>query len=90
MDIDAFSAIRSERWARLRELSSRRSLTGAEADEFTRLYQVTAGDLSAVRSSTWRTLRSKRAIVCRTWGTVIAGTVFFFPPRFQRQEPRGE
>ena len=42
MDIDAFSAIRAARWARLRELSGSRRLTGAEADEFTRLYQMTA------------------------------------------------
>ena len=32
-------------------LTKRRRLTGAEADELTRLYQSTAGDLSAVRSA---------------------------------------
>lgn len=51
MDIDSFSAVREPRWSRLKELSRRRRLTGYEADEFTRLYQATAGDLSAVRSA---------------------------------------
>jgi uncharacterized membrane protein SpoIIM required for sporulation len=51
VDIDSFSAVREERWAQLKVLSKRRRLTGAEADELTRLYQATAGDLSAVRSA---------------------------------------
>lgn len=51
MDVDAFARAREPRWSRLRELTRRRRLTGAEADELTRLYQSTAGDLSAVRSA---------------------------------------
>jgi uncharacterized membrane protein SpoIIM required for sporulation len=51
MDIDALSAARGERWARLGQLSKGRTLTGAEADEMTRLFQQTAGDLAAVQSS---------------------------------------
>jgi uncharacterized membrane protein SpoIIM required for sporulation len=51
MDIDALSAARRERWARLAELSTGRTFTGAEADEMTRLFQQTAGDLAAVQSS---------------------------------------
>src|SRR6478735_8415013 len=51
VDIDSFSAVREARWAQLNTLSKRRRLTGAEADELTRLYQATAGDLSAVRSA---------------------------------------
>lgn len=51
MDIDSFSAVREPRWQRLKELSGSRRLTGAEADELTRLYQSTAGDLSAIRSA---------------------------------------
>ncbi|WP_084104918.1 stage II sporulation protein M [Demequina sp. NBRC 110056] len=51
MDLDAFSSARRERWDRLEELSRRRSLTGEEADELTRLYQATSGDLSALRSA---------------------------------------
>lgn len=51
MDIDSFSAVREARWVRLKQLSEQRRLTGAEADELTRLYQATSGDLSAVRSA---------------------------------------
>lgn len=51
MDIDALSAVRKRRWARLTDLSKGRVLTGAEADELTRLYRQTAGDLSAVQST---------------------------------------
>ncbi|HEY5555120.1 MAG TPA: stage II sporulation protein M [Cellulomonas sp.] len=51
MDLDAFTAVHSSSWARLDELSRRRRLTGAEADELVRLYQAAATDLSTVRSS---------------------------------------
>lgn len=51
MDVDTFSLVRANRWDRLRALGKRRRLTGAEADEFARLYQSTAGDLSAIRSA---------------------------------------
>jgi len=51
MDIDALSAARRARWARLAELSKGRTIRGAEADEMTRLFQQTAGDLAAVQSS---------------------------------------
>ncbi|GMA36510.1 hypothetical protein GCM10025876_27140 [Demequina litorisediminis] len=51
VDVDALTRAREPRWARLKELTRRRRLTGAEADELTRLYQATAGDLSAVRSA---------------------------------------
>jgi uncharacterized membrane protein SpoIIM required for sporulation len=51
VDVDTFSAVRARRWDRLRALGKRRRLTGAEADEFARLYQSTAGDLSAIRSA---------------------------------------
>lgn len=51
MDLDAFSAVRGARWARLDELTRRRRLTGAESDELVRLYQAVATDLSTVRSA---------------------------------------
>lgn len=51
MDLDAFRAVREPRWNRLDQLSRKRRLSGAEADELTRLYQSTAGDLSAARSA---------------------------------------
>lgn len=51
MDLDAYTAARTPTWQRLDELSRRRDLTGAEADELVALYQATATDLSAVRSA---------------------------------------
>jgi len=51
VDLDAFSAVRGARWARLDELTRRRRLTGAESDELVRLYQAVATDLSTVRST---------------------------------------
>ncbi len=51
MDLDAFQALHEERWQRLKALSKRSRLSGAEADELARLYQTTASDLARVRSS---------------------------------------
>lgn len=51
MDIDAFTAVHAADWDRLRDLSSRRRLDGAEADELVRLYQSVATHLSTVRSA---------------------------------------
>ena len=50
MDVDALVALRSQEWNRLEELAGQRRLTGEEADEFVRLYQQTAADLSTLRS----------------------------------------
>lgn len=51
MDIDAFVAAHAGAWARLDQLSRRRRLTGAEADELVDGYQEVATHLSVVRSS---------------------------------------
>ena len=51
VDIDAFVAAHARRWRRLEELSRRRSLSGAEADELVDGYQEVATHLSVVRSS---------------------------------------
>ncbi len=51
MDIDAFVAAHAPRWRRLEQLSRRRSLTGAEADELVDGYQEVATHLSVVRSA---------------------------------------
>lgn len=51
MDIDAFTAVHAAQWDRLKELSSRRRLDGAESDELVRLYQSVATHLSTVRSA---------------------------------------
>ena len=78
MDIDSFSAVREPRWAQLNALTKRRRLTGAEADELTRLYQATAGDLSAVRSAAPEpTLISRLSVLLaqsRVWLTGAHGS----------------
>ena len=51
MDLDAYLLVHRAQWARLEELSSRRRLTGAEADELLDLYQRVSTHLSVVRSS---------------------------------------
>jgi uncharacterized membrane protein SpoIIM required for sporulation len=51
VDLDAFSDMHHGEWLRLKELSSRRRISGAEADELIRLYQAAATHLSMVRSA---------------------------------------
>ncbi len=51
MDLDAYVSAHREEWARLGDLSGRRRLTGAEADELVTLYQRVGTQLSVVRSA---------------------------------------
>jgi uncharacterized membrane protein SpoIIM required for sporulation len=51
VDLDAFVAAHAGRWSRLEQLSARRRLSGAEADELVDGYQEVATHLSVVRSS---------------------------------------
>lgn len=51
MDLDAYLMVHQPQWRRLEELSSRRRLTGAEADELLDLYQRVSTHLSVVRSA---------------------------------------
>jgi uncharacterized membrane protein SpoIIM required for sporulation len=51
VDIDAFITVHAPEWARLRELSRKRRLDGAEADEFVVAYQRAATHLSMLRSA---------------------------------------
>jgi uncharacterized membrane protein SpoIIM required for sporulation len=51
VDLDAFNAVHSDEWSRLAELTKKRTLDGAEADELVRLYQSVATHLSTIRSS---------------------------------------
>ncbi|NMO03438.1 stage II sporulation protein M [Gordonia sp. TBRC 11910] len=51
MDLDAYVAAHQGSWQRLDELSRRRSLSGAEADEILDLYQRVATHLSVIRST---------------------------------------
>ncbi|MBM6979097.1 MAG: stage II sporulation protein M [Actinomyces succiniciruminis] len=50
MDIDAYVAAHRDQWDRLDQLTSRRRLTGAEADELVTLYRATAGHFSRIRT----------------------------------------
>ena len=50
MDMDAFSAVNGDKWARLHVLAYKRRLNGSEADELLRLYQTTSSHLSLLRS----------------------------------------
>ena len=52
MDLDAYLMAHRAQWQRLEDLTSRRRLTGAEADELLDLYQRVSTDLSVVRSAT--------------------------------------
>lgn len=49
--MDAFSAVNSDTWSRLHRLANKRRLSGADADELLRLYQVTSAHLSLLRST---------------------------------------
>ena len=51
MDLDAYLTVHQPQWRRLEELSSRRRLSGAEADELLDLYQRVSTHLSVVRSA---------------------------------------
>lgn len=48
--MDAFSAVNGDTWSRLHHLAFKRRLSGAEADELLRLYQLTSAHLSLIRS----------------------------------------
>lgn len=51
MDLDAYVAAHHAEWTRLGELTKRRRLTGAEADELLDLYQRVGTHLSVIRTS---------------------------------------
>src|SRR3954454_13939661 len=51
MDLDAYVAAHSSEWHRLEELTGRRRLSGAEADELVERYQQVATHLSVIRTS---------------------------------------
>ena len=54
MDLDALAAARAAEWERLGELSSRRRLSGAEADELIARYQSASADLAEIKSTAGR------------------------------------
>jgi hypothetical protein len=60
MDLDAYSAAHRDEWERLARLSSRRRLSGAEADELIERYQSGASQLSAMQATAGSSLMGAR------------------------------
>lgn len=50
MNLDAYAAVHSPQWDRLRFLGRKRRLTGQESDELLQLYQSVSAELSLIRS----------------------------------------
>jgi uncharacterized membrane protein SpoIIM required for sporulation len=75
MDLDAFVDVHRGEWDRLDQLSRRRRLTGAEADELVSLYQRAATHLSVVRSASPDAVLAGRlsGTVARARGAVTGG-----------------
>jgi uncharacterized membrane protein SpoIIM required for sporulation len=68
VDLDAYVAEHGSEWQRLDQLSRRRRLTSAEADELIQLYQRAATHLSVIRSRS-----PDPALVARLSRIVLAG-----------------
>jgi uncharacterized membrane protein SpoIIM required for sporulation len=60
MDLDAYSAAHRAEWDRLAALGSQRSFSGEEADELIDRYQSGATHLSAIRTTTGRSVQGDR------------------------------
>lgn len=60
MDLDAYAIAHGSDWSRLDELSRRRVLTGGEADELVDLYQATASQLSAIKTTVGSSVQGDR------------------------------
>jgi uncharacterized membrane protein SpoIIM required for sporulation len=75
VDLDAFVTVHRAEWDRLDQLSRRRRLTGAEADELVTLYRRAATHLSVVRSAAPDAALAGRlsTTVARARGTVTGG-----------------
>ncbi|MCP2031708.1 putative membrane protein SpoIIM required for sporulation [Okibacterium sp. HSC-33S16] len=63
MDLDAYSAAHRNEWDRLDALASKRSLSGAEADELIDRYQAGATQLSAIKTTAGSTRQGDRLSV---------------------------
>ncbi|MET1053360.1 MAG: stage II sporulation protein M [Mycetocola sp.] len=63
MDLDAYSAAHRDEWTRLDALASKRSLSGAEADELIDRYQAGATQLSAIKTTAGSTIHGDRLSV---------------------------
>ena len=60
MDLDAYSAAHRDEWDRLAALGSKRSFSGAEADELIERYQAGATQLSAIRTTVGQSAQGDR------------------------------
>ena len=98
MDLDAYVLAHLHEWTRLDELTRRRRLTGAEADELVERYQQVATHLSVVRTSapdpslvghlsSLLARARNRAVGTRvsTWSGVATFLVARFPAALYRQ-----
>ncbi|UCR90313.1 stage II sporulation protein M [Mycetocola spongiae] len=63
MDLDAYRAAHEKEWTRLEQLSSKRALSGAEADELIARYQSAASDLSVLQATAGSTVDGERLSV---------------------------
>ncbi|GAB3616005.1 stage II sporulation protein M [Okibacterium endophyticum] len=86
MDLDAYSAAHRADWDRLDALASKRSLSGAEADELIDKYQSGATELSAIKSTAGSTIEGDRLSVtlsrARLRFTAASANMFSQLPRF--------
>jgi len=86
MDLDAYTAAHTKEWNRLTELGSRRSLSGAEADELIERYQAGATQLSAIKTTSGSTIQGDRLSVAlsraRLRFTGTSANVLSLVPRF--------
>ena len=60
MDLDAYSAAHSDEWDELARLGSKRSFSGAEADELIDHYQTGASQLSAIKTVSGQSAQADR------------------------------
>lgn len=86
MDLDAYSAAHRQEWDRLDALASKRSLSGAEADELIDRYQAGATQLSAIKTTAGSTVHGDRLSVslskARLRFTAAGSNVLSQLPRF--------
>jgi uncharacterized membrane protein SpoIIM required for sporulation len=86
MDLDAYSAARSDEWKRLVQLSTTRRLQGGDADELIDRYQSGASDLSAMTTTIGQSAQSDRLTVtlnrARLRFTGAQGNVLSSVPQF--------
>lgn len=86
MDLDAYSAAHRNEWDRLDALASKRSLSGADADELIDRYQAGATQLSAIKTTAGSTVHGDRLSVslskARLRFTAAGSNVLSQLPRF--------